>query len=203
MKVIFVLMCAFYSCHVFSQQTTYYGVILPILNKYCVHCHHENGHGAMDLSTYERASSYANMIYFAVRNKLMPPWNNENSNNFLHQSKMNSEEISLIKDWIDNCLEEGEHTTLTKNHSLNDSFDVVIPMKQSFFPHYEKDFYDQVFVIELNNNTEYYINKFQFIPGNSKIVRRCAVFIDTTNKSKELDNKDPKYGYSNNFGVAF
>lgn len=203
MKILTFVLCSFYGLQAYPQSTNFYGDILPILNKYCLNCHNTNGHGAMDLSTYNRASSYANMIYFAVNNRIMPPWKNENNDNFLHQSRMNVEEIDLIKDWIDHGLKEGEFRDIAYNNAQPDSFDLVIPMKQVFFPHYQKDFYDQVFVIELNKDSAYYVDKFRFIPGNSKIVRRCAVFIDTTSRSAELDKKDPKYGYSNNFGIAF
>jgi hypothetical protein len=203
MKIIDIILFTFFTISTYAQTRSFYGDILPILNKYCLNCHKENGHGAMNLSTYNRASSYANMILFTVKNKLMPPWKNDNNDNFLHQSQLKENEVNIIKDWIDSGLNEGIINSHFKKDEASDSFDIVIPMKEHFLPHYEKEFYDQVFVIDLKNDSNLYVNKFQFIPGNSKIVRRCVVFIDTTHKSIELDNKDPKYGYSNNFGVAF
>src|SRR5690606_7253412 len=48
--------------------------VAPVLNKYCVTCHREEGGAPFSLQTYKRASAMADMMAEVVSEGRMPPW---------------------------------------------------------------------------------------------------------------------------------
>ncbi|RMG87193.1 MAG: hypothetical protein D6714_02835, partial [Bacteroidetes bacterium] len=66
-------------------------------------------------------------------------------------------------------------------------------------------YYDQyrVFVIPTHLTEDRYVQAIEFVPGNPKIVRHCAISIDTSDRVAPLDAWDPQYGYFSFGTVGF
>jgi hypothetical protein len=196
-------------CFVYSQQINYVSNIKPIIENYCMPCHSKGNVGAMPLTTYKEVSAYAKMIQYVSVNKLMPPWKADPS--FSHLKNVNylsESEIALIKDWVNNGMEEG---TILKNVQQKISLqttsiekpDIVFAMKEAFVQAADYTDRTQVFVIPTNFREDMYIEGLEFVAGNKKIVKSCSISIDTGTTGMRYDSNDLKYGYSSFANVGF
>jgi hypothetical protein len=193
----------------YAQQINYVYNIKPILQNHCMPCHSKGNVGAMPLTTYKEVSAYAKMIQYVSVNKLMPPWKADHS--FSHLKNVNylsENEIVLIKDWVNNGMEEG---TVLKNVQQKISLqttsiekpDIVFAMKEAFVQAADYTDRTQVFVIPTNFKEDMYMDALEFVAGNKKIVKACSISIDTGTTGMRYDNNDLKYGYSSFASVGF
>jgi hypothetical protein len=193
----------------YAQQINYVSTIKPILQSHCTPCHSKGNVGAMPLTTYKEVSAYAKMIQYVSVNKLMPPWKADPS--FSHLKNVNylsESEIALIKDWVNNGMEEG---TILKNVQQKISLettsiekpDIVFAMKEAFVQAADYTDRTQVFVIPTNFREDMYIEGLEFVAGNKKIVKSCSISIDTGTTGMRYDSNDLKYGYSSFASVGF
>lgn len=190
----------------FCQEITYHKDIKPILCNHCISCHQEGGAGPMPLTLYEDVSSFGTMIDYVISNKIMPPWKaNHSFSDLKDENYVSSENLRKIKLWVSSGLKEGqeEEFICQKDIPSLDQIDLKFGMDRRFRHRGNFKKWSQVFVIPTNLEEDTYVDGIEFIPGNKAIIRSCNIYIDTTTKSTELDNKIPSYGYANNGGVGF
>jgi hypothetical protein len=193
----------------YSQQINYASDIKPIIENHCMPCHSKGNVGTMPLTNYQEVSAYGNMIQYVSENKLMPPWKADNGFSHLKNvNYLNENEITLIRNWVSNGMEEGVLAKNVKQKITSAATsiqkpDIVFAMKESFVQAADYTDRAQVFVIPTNFKEDMFIEELEFVPGNKKIVKSCSISIDTGGIGMRYDSNDLNYGYSSFASVGF
>lgn len=83
--------------------------IAPILQSRCVECHREGEIGPFELTSFDEASGWGEMIGEVVREQRMPPWHaNPQHGDFANDRSMSEAEKELIFQWIENGCPQGD-----------------------------------------------------------------------------------------------
>ena len=187
--------------HLFGQKITFSEHIAPIIFENCTPCHRPNQIAPMPFTNYEEVSSYGSMIKYVTEIKYMPPWKTINSNHsFKGERGLSDTEINLIKKWVEDGVEEGNHLKMPSLPKFDDAPqmknpDAIYAMSEGFEQY--GVYYDQfkVFVLPTNLEEDQAVSAIEFIPGNASIVRSCFISIETSDRVEALDKWDPTYGY--------
>jgi peroxiredoxin len=122
-----------------DDSVTFTRDIAPIFQARCVECHRAGEIGPFELSSYEEAAGWGEMIAEVVRERRMPPWHaNPKFGHFANDRSMPPAEKELIYKWVKNGCPEGDATDLaaprefTPGWQLRREPDVVIGMKEPF-----------------------------------------------------------------------
>src|SRR6185295_20328297 len=105
----------FFSCNSISasKEITYSEHIAPIIYKHCTTCHRPGSAGTFNLLTYEDAKRRAKTIQLVTQSRLMPPFPADVSySHFRDEKVMSDEEISMIKQWVEDGTPLGDTTKL-------------------------------------------------------------------------------------------
>lgn len=157
----------------------------------------------MPLTNYEEVAAYGRMIVYVTQKKWMPPFlATVPEAHFKGEKKLTDQEISLIKQWVDQGMSEGA-TIVAEPHGKEQDRqeenpfipDTTLAMPEAFEQY--GIYYDQyrAFVIPLNLKEDKWVTGIKFVPGNPLIVRNCSISIDKGDKSKSRDDWDPGLGY--------
>lgn len=184
--------------NIILSQLSYYQDIAPIMERHCTHCHQNNEVGPMSLTTYEEVASYASMIKFVTKSGYMPPFKaNHTRVSYKNERTISDKDISIISEWIETGLLEGEKPTYPLNTAPKTppTYDYSVCMDESF-EHYGI-YYDeyQAFVLPINNTEDLFIKQVILEPGNKKIVRSASISIANRGTANSADMWDPRYGF--------
>jgi hypothetical protein len=89
--------------------------VAPVLERYCVGCHREEGAAPFRLDTYESASRHAAAIAAATRARTMPPWQitaDGTCGDFPDGLRLSDANIELIGKWADSDAPGGRSQTI-------------------------------------------------------------------------------------------
>jgi peroxiredoxin len=96
-----------------NSDVTYTRDIAPILNARCVQCHRAGEIGPFELTSYEEASGWGEMMAEVVREKRMPPWHADPKHGkFANDRTMPAAEKELLYKWVKNGCPEGDSKDL-------------------------------------------------------------------------------------------
>ena len=96
-----------------ESKVTYTRDIAPILARRCVECHREGDIGPFELTSYEEASGWGDMMLEVVRERRMPPWHaNPKHGEFVNNRSMPKEEIAALETWVKNGCPQGDPADL-------------------------------------------------------------------------------------------
>lgn len=167
-----------------SESITYAQHIAPLLQARCVACHRDGDIGPMDLSTYDDAAAWADMIVEVTQDRRMPPWHaNPEHGHFANDRRLSEREIQWIADWARNGAPRGDAAkeppklTFTDGWLLPEKPDLVVPMAVKAFkiPAQGEVMY-QYFVTDLENDSELWFRGMEVVPGNREVVHHILVF---------------------------
>lgn len=180
--------------------------IACLVYTHCTGCHNTNGIAPFSLMTYSDASSAASGILYAVNNNRMPPWPPDRDYNALaHERYLTPEEITLINDWVNAGVPEGNPSNAPTSPVYSSEAVITDPDLVVQIPTYavgsSQDIY-RCFVIPTSESTDKFITEFEVIPGNRSIVHHVLVFRDETNTPAQLDAQDPGPGYTSFGGIG-
>ena len=173
--------------------------VAPILFENCSSCHRPEGIAPFSLLTYDEAKSYATAIVDATRNRLMPPWKPEPGyGEFLDARRLTSEQIAILRQWVDDGLLEGDPTWLPRPPTWNGQWqlgtpDLVIETDPYTLRASGDDLYRN-FVLPIETSTSRRIRAWEFLPA-SGAVHHATMQFDPTRSSRRLDEQDPEPGY--------
>src|SRR6185436_16400522 len=78
--------------------------------------------------------------------------------------------------------------------------DLIVQPSESFeVPADGRDIY-RCFVVPTDFATDQFVEGIEVRPGNSRVVHHVIVFLDISNRSTQLDQRDPRPGYSTSAG---
>jgi peroxiredoxin len=167
-----------------SANITYSEHIAPILQARCVACHRQGDIGPMDLSSYDDAAAWADMIVEVTQDRRMPPWHaNPEYGHFANDRRLSDQELQKIEDWARNGAPQGDlnkepaKLTFTEGWLLPENPDLVVPMadKPYKIPAQGEVRY-QYFVSDLKNDNELWFRGMEVIPGNREVVHHILIF---------------------------
>jgi peroxiredoxin len=167
-----------------ASQITYADQVARILQQHCVSCHRSGDIGPMDLSNYEDASAWADMLVEVTQNRTMPPWHATSEHaQFANDRRLNEDELRAIEAWAKSGAPQGDpsHTPapleFTNGWLLAKTPDIVLPMRDKPFSVPAKgEVKYQYFLADLKNETDLWVNGMELIPGNREVVHHILVF---------------------------
>jgi Flp pilus assembly protein TadD len=185
--------------HYDQSRVTFAADVAPILINACVSCHRPEGIAPFSLLTYDEAKSHAAAIVAATRDRFMPPWKPEPGyGEFLDERRLTSEQISILRRWVDDGLLEGDPALLPRPPTWNGQWqlgtpDLVIETARYTLRASGDDVYRN-FVLPIEMATSRHIRAWEFLPG-SGAVHHATMQFDPTRSSRRLDEQDPEPGY--------
>lgn len=181
-----------------ETTVTYANQVSRILQSRCVSCHRAGEIGPMDLSTYDDASAWSDMIAEVVDDQRMPPWHaSPEHGSFENDRRMPAEEIDTIKKWVKSGAPRGDAKnepdplTFVEGWQLPREPDLVIPMsdKPANIPA-RGDVQYQYFVADPKLTEDTWVNGMEIVPGNRSVVHHILVFVrEKGNKKRGLDGE--------------
>lgn len=188
-----------------SDSITYSEHIAPILQARCVACHREGDIGPMDLSSYDDASAWADMMVEVTQDRRMPPWHaNPDYGHFSNDRRLSEQEMEMIATWARQGTPRGDATkeptklTFTEGWLLPEAPDLVVPMadKPYKIPARGEVKY-QYFVTDLKNEKELWFRGMEVIPGNREVLHHILIF------AREKGSRRRELGAERSFLVGY
>lgn len=198
--VLTVLLCGL-SAPAHSVAPTFNRNIAPLVFEYCAACHHPGGSGPFSLMTYQEVRKRARQIAVVTQSRYMPPWPPEPGyGDFVGARHLSDEQLSLIQQWVDAGMPEGEAKDLPAAPQFNESWqlgkpDLIVKMNEQFIvPASGTDVFRN-FVLPVPVEQTRYVKAVEILPGNKQVVHHANILIDRTGSSRRQDAADPGPGF--------
>ena len=178
-----------------NNLITYSNQVSRILQNRCVSCHREDEIGPMDLSNYDDASAWADMILEVVNEGRMPPWHaSPDHGHFANDRRMTQDEIDILNQWVSQGLSRGdagkepEPLTVAKGWQLPREPDLVVDMAaRPFKVPAAGDVRYQYFLVDPGFEKDVWVNGMEIVPGNRTVVHHVLVFLRDKNDKSGRD----------------
>jgi peroxiredoxin len=166
---------------------TYSRDIAPILQARCVECHRAGEIGPFELTSYEEAAGWGEMLAEVVRTRRMPPWSASPKHGvFANNRSMPTKEKELLYTWVQNGCPEGDRNDLPKPRHFTTGWqlprqpDLVLSMPEPFnvpadggrggVPY-------QYFRVPSGFTEDKWISAAEVQPGNRSVVHHTIVYV--------------------------
>ncbi len=174
--------------------------IAPLIFKNCVPCHRKGGAGPFPLTNYQEVFRKSKTILKVTSKHYMPPWPADPSySHFVGEKKLQEEQISLIRRWVEQGCREGDPSRMPSlpvfpDGSVYGKPDLVLKMRNPFFIKGDNTdrFLLMKFPYELEKDT--FIRFIEFVPCKKKLVHHVNGFIIQyfqPDKKKNVFEGDP------------
>jgi hypothetical protein len=178
----------FFSLSCRGKKLTFYKDVQPVLFKNCAYCHRPGQSAPFSLITYMDAIKHASTIKYAVNTGYMPPWKADTAyRKFTDARVLTVEERSIIINWIENGMVEGNQTDEIGLPYIDKHSNLGKPDLALAIPHVFKlkgINRDTVayFVMPYSIPSDTNVLAFEFEPGNPRAVHHSNtwVFPDST-----------------------
>lgn len=187
-----------------TTDLSYHQDVAPLLSRSCVGCHDAGSAlGAMDLSTYEQAQTWAPVIAAEVEAGTMPPWRAATDcNSYQDTLALSEDEKALIVEWASMGAPEGDPDTAAeliepRRPEVLDRVDMELTMPVAFTPASSPDDY-RCFLMEWPADDEVWVTGFEITPGNLETVHHVIPYLidpDDAAEYRALDEADDGEGY--------
>ena len=182
-----------------SQAITYAQHISHLLESRCVSCHRSGDIGPMDLSTYDDAAAWADMILEVTQNKTMPPWHATDEHaQFRNDRRLSQNELDLIEQWVSQGKRRGDPSLEAKPQTdriaentgwlLPKTPDIITPMSDRPYSVPKTGVVNyQYFRADMNNDKDLWVQGMEIIPGAREVVHHVLVFVrDKGSRKRDL-----------------
>jgi len=164
---------------------TYAEHVAPVLQAHCVSCHREGDIGPMDLSTYEDAAAWADMIVEVTQNRTMPPWHaTQDHAKFANDRTLSEKELSILEQWATGGTESGDLQKVAKPIAATSGWllskepDLAIPMsEEAYRVPKEGTISYQYFRADVGNDKDLWVRGLEILPGARDLVHHVLVFV--------------------------
>lgn len=173
---LFILAIPFLSCNREKPQVTFSSHIAKIIFTHCTPCHRPGSAGTFNLLTYADARDKARSMELVTRTRFMPPYPADPSySHFRDEKVLSDEDISLIREWVDQGAPFGDSTQLPHppvfvEGSFLGKPDLVLHMKNSFFIEGNNKDHFMMMKIPFELPQDTFIRAIEIVPGNRKLV---------------------------------
>ena len=170
---------------VVGAPITYAEHVAPVLQAHCVSCHREGDIGPMDLSTYEDAAAWAEMIVEVTQNRTMPPWHaTQDHAKFANDRTLSEKELSILEQWAAGGAESGDLQKVTNPIAATSGWllpkepDLVIPMSEDAYRVPKEGTVNyQYFRADVGNDKDLWVRGLEILPGARDVVHHVLVFV--------------------------
>lgn len=180
-----------------SQQVTYARDVAPLLESRCVECHRAGEIAPFELTTYDDAAGWGEMMVEVIRDRRMPPWHaNPAHGQFSNDRSMPEAEKQVIYDWVEAGCPQGDATELpeprkyTTGWQLPREPDLVFEMPDPFTVPADagnEGVPYQYFRVATNFLYDTWIEASEVKPGNTKVVHHTIVYAQPPGAKRRRD----------------
>jgi peroxiredoxin len=185
-----------------DAKVTYHKDVQPIFQASCEGCHRPGQVGPFTLTSYADAKRWAQEIKVFTSTRQMPPWQAEPGHNeFLDSRRLTDAQVKTITDWVDAGAPQGNPADAPKPVEWSSDWmlgkpDLVLTMPDEFEVEASGDDVFRCFVLPTGLTEDKQVVGVEIRPGNGRVLHHVINFLESSGKARELDNKDPKPGYS-------
>ena len=160
--------------------------VAPILQSRCVECHREGEIGPFELTSYDEAAGWGEMMVEVIREQRMPPWHaNPEHGEFANDRSMSREEKEIIYKWVENGCPQGDPADLPKPREYTAGWqmprepDLVLSMPKPFevpATAGRKGVPYQYISVPSGFQEDKWIDAAEVQPGNRKVLHHTIVY---------------------------
>ncbi len=165
-----------------ADDVTFTKDVAPILAERCVRCHQPGSVAPMSLLTYEETRPWAKSIRQVIVDGAMPPWRPDPAHGtWLNDISLTPEQRDTLIAWVDQGAKRGagdDKPLLTgpaPEWELGEP-DYVIELPTIDLPATGDDIFP-TFIVEAAIETDRWVNKIEFNPGDQKVVHHILAFL--------------------------
>jgi peroxiredoxin len=180
-----------------DNSITYTRDIAPILQARCVECHRTGEIAPFELTSYDEAAGWGEMIAEVVHEQRMPPWHaNPKFGSFANDRSMPTHEKDLLYKWVKNGCPEGSPADLpparqfTSGWQLPRKPDLVLSMPEPFTVPAEvgrEGVPYKHFRVPTNFSEDKWVAAIEVQPGNRAVVHHTIVYIEPPGRKRRDD----------------
>lgn len=185
-----------------SSAPTFHKDVEPILQKSCMGCHSTGNIAPFSLTKYEDAKAVAGLIAAQTRAKQMPPWGAQETAEctprfaWKADPRLSEEEIKTLEAWNEGGALEGDAKDappayVAPSPDLAGQNVELVP-SQPFVASGDQDQF-RCFILDPNLTEDSYLNGFQIVPGNAKVVHHAVMLLDTQRATEKLAGPDGSF----------
>lgn len=166
-----------------DASVTYTNQISRLFNKHCVMCHREGQIGPFELTTYEQAAGWAEMIQEVVSEQRMPPWHADpRHGSFANDARLSDEEKQLVARWVSAGAPQGNPADLPEPPKFSDKWmipepDQVVRMEKPFPVPASGTVPYQMFVVDPGWKEDKWVTAMEPRPGNPAVVHHVVMYV--------------------------
>ncbi|MFM7974153.1 MAG: redoxin family protein [Pirellula sp.] len=188
-----------------TAAITYSEHVSHLLQQRCVSCHRQGDIGPMDLSSYDDASAWADMILEVTQNKTMPPWHATDEHaKFSNDRRLSDKELDVLERWVAQGKPRGNPDLDAKPIVYNARWllpqdpDIIIPMSDKPYrvPRTGVVNY-QYFRADVGNDKDLWVKGLEIVPEAREVVHHVLVFV------REKGSRSRDIGGARSFLVGY
>jgi peroxiredoxin len=180
-----------------DSEVTYSRDIAPIFQARCVECHRAGQIGPFELTSYDEAAGWGEMIAEVVRERRMPPWHADPKHGkFANDRSMPEAEKNLINQWVQNGCPEGDPAALPEPRHFTDGWqlprepDLVLTMDETFTVPAEvgrEGVPYQYFRVPTGFTEDKWVMATEVRPGNRAVVHHVIAYVEPPGGRRRRD----------------
>ena len=185
-----------------ASGVTFNEDVAPVVYAKCAGCHRPGQAAPFSFLGYEQVKRRGKQIVEVTGERYMPPWHADPGVvEYANDRSLSDEEIALIKKWVEAGSPEGDPAKKPAVPDFPEGWqigepDLVATMAEPFpVPAEGRDIYRN-FVIPLGLEEDKWVKGLEFKPGDAEVVHHILYYLDTKQKGRELDARDPEPGYN-------
>jgi peroxiredoxin len=170
-----------------DNSVTYARDIAPIFQARCVSCHRAGEIGPFELTSYDEAAGWGEMIAEVVRERRMPPWHADPKHGtFANDRSLPAAEKELLYRWVQNGCPEGDPADLPEPRQFTSGWqlprepDLVFAMEKPFTVPAQagpRGVPYQRFRVPTKFTEDQWIAAMEVQPGNRAVVHHTIVYV--------------------------
>jgi peroxiredoxin len=177
-----------------TNDIVYTKHVAPIMQAYCVDCHHAGDIGPMALDSYDDVSSWSDMILEVTGEKRMPPWHADAAiGHFANDRSMPQDKLETLRQWVAGGCQPGDVAdmpapkTYTEGWQLPREPDLVLNITEEPYtvPAIGEVKY-QYFAIDPKFTEDKWVQAAEIQPGNRSVVHHILVFAKQPDQMNDL-----------------
>jgi peroxiredoxin len=180
-----------------DSPVTYSRDVAPILQSRCVECHRTGQIGPFELTSYDEAAGWGEMIAEVVRERRMPPWHASPAHGtFANDRSMPEDEKDVIYQWVQNGCPEGDPADLPEPRQFTEGWqlprepDLVLAMTEPFTVPAEvgrEGVPYQHFRVPTGFTEDKWVEASEVRPGNRSVVHHTIVYVEPPGGRRRRD----------------
>jgi hypothetical protein len=184
-----------------NGEVTFHKDVEPILQRSCQGCHVTGGIAPFPLLTYADAKAFGGAIVQQTKNRTMPPWHAENTDEctvplpWKDDIRLSDAEIATLAAWNAAGLSEGNPKDAPPARKLSAQLPGVQLELQPATPFDLQPGSDQFrcFVLDPKLDKDSFVNGVFVVPGNDAVVHHVLVFTDPKGRGKAKADASGSY----------